>query len=253
MKIVIVGNGVVGSAMARFFALRYEVAVHDPPKGHFATGYYDVAVICVPTPPRPDGSCDTSIVEKAVMDAKADLVIIKSTVPPGTTARLRRRAVFSPEYIGESKYYTAPEYPHPSDVEKHRFFIFGGNAKDTSACVDLFAPIVGPHPFFYQTDSTTAELIKYWENVWGALKVSFCNEMKLICDAFGVDYWKAREGWALDSRVEKMHTAVFRNEPGFGGKCFPKDLLAFDAAARAAGHSSPILAAIIEANKNHTS
>ena len=259
MRIAIIGNGYVGKAMVRFFGLRYETVIQDPAQDRFVRRAQikdcALAVICVPTPSLSDGRCDTSIVEAAVRECDAPLILIKSTVSPGTTTRLRvktgKRLVFSPEYIGESRYYTAPEYPHSTDVEKHRFFIFGGVPADTSACVDIFAPIVGPHAFFYQVDETTAEIIKYWENAWGAMKVSFCNEIAMICKQFGVDYWKAREGWTLDSRVEKMHTAVFKDEPGFAGKCFPKDLAAFYMAAKDAGHDSPILESILVANERH--
>ena len=259
MRVAIIGNGHVGQAMARFFGLRYKVLIHDPAKGQYLMRQQiqdcNLAVICVPTPSLPNGRCDTRIVESSISGCDAPLILVKSTIPPGTTSRLKRetgkRLVFSPEYIGESTYYTAPEYPHPTDVEKHRFFIFGGDPADTSACIDIFAPIVGPHPFFYQVDETTAEVIKYWENAWGAMKVSFCNEMAQVCEKFGVDYWKAREGWALDSRVEKMHSAVFKDEPGFSGKCLPKDLRAFYMAAKDAGFDSLILSSILEANQRH--
>lgn len=259
MKVAIIGNGYVGKAMARFFARRYEVLIHDPAQGLVAdVNSAELAVVCVPTPSLPSGRCDTSIVEDVVEGlGHHQLILIKSTVPPGTTERLRaatfKRVVFSPEYMGESKYFTAPEYPHPTDLEKHRFFIFGGPRQDTSECVDIVAPIVGPHAFFYQVDSATAEIIKYWENAWGAMKVSFCNEMARICQAHGVDYWQAREGWALDSRVEKMHTAVFREEPGFSGKCFPKDIAALYMATKDAGYDSSILKAVIEVNHSHQS
>lgn len=256
MKVAVIGHGYVGQAIERFFRRRYEVIVSDPAKGLCCdTSAADVAVVCVPTPANKDGSCDTAIVEDVVRQTDAPLIVIKSTVAPGTTERLKKdtgkRLVFSPEYLGESAYYTAPEYPHPTDLEKHRFFVFGGDPADTSACVDLFVPVVGPHAFFYQVDATTAELVKYWENTWGAMKVAFCNEMALICERFGVDYWKAREGWALDSRVEKMHTAVFKQARGFGGKCFPKDVAALHAAAKQAGHDSPVLEAILTANDRH--
>lgn len=258
MRIGIIGNGYVGSAMARFFGRRYEVVIHDPDKGfdcRSAINDCALAVVCVPTPSKPGGRCDTSIVSSVIDWLDAPLILLKSTVAPGTTAELKRdsgkRIVFSPEYLGESRYFTPQEYPHPADVEKHRFFVFGGNSEDTAQCVDIFVQIVGPHAFFYQVDETTAEVIKYWENCWGAMKVSFCNEMAAICRRFGVDYWKAREGWALDGRVEKMHSAVFMDAPGFDGKCLPKDLAAFYMAARDAGYDSIILKAVLEANRRH--
>ena len=256
VQVGIVGYGYVGRAVERFFQLRYATSAYDEPLAHGTRDEInaaDLAVVCVPTPARLDGACDTSIIESVIGWLHTPLVLIKSTIPPGTTRQLQERTdsalVFSPEYIGESRYYTPPEYPHPNDMEKHRFFIFGGEKRWTSRCIDLIAPIVGPHAFFYQTDSTTAEVIKYWENTWGAMKVTFANEMYDICKAFGVDYWEAREGWALDSRTEKMHSAVFVQERGVRGKCLPKDVFALYRAAQKRGHNSALLRYIIEKNQ----
>ena len=257
MRVAIIGHGYVGEAMEKFFSRRYETFIYDPWKGYDSKGLVnacDLAVVCVPTPQGANGRCDISIVHSTVQWLKTPLILIKSTVFPGTTKKLKaetnKRIVFSPEYLGESQYYTAPEYPHPTDAEKHRFFIFGGDKKDTSECIDIFAPIVGPHPFYYQVDETTAEVIKYWENAWGAMKVTFCNEMAEVCKTFDVDYWEAREGWALDSRVEKMHSAVFKENRGFGGKCFPKDLMAIYMACKDAGYDSDLFKNILKFNRS---
>lgn len=254
-RVAIVGNGYVGQAVRRFFGLKYETVSYDPAYTNGVT-WEDVrrcplAVVCVPTPARENGSCDTSIVEEVVFGLE-NLILIHSTVSPGTTRSLKEhtgnRIVFSPEYIGESSYFTDPRYPHPTDIEKHKFFIFGGDPRDTSECVDWFVPIVGPSPTFYQVDETTAEVIKYWENSWGAMKVTFANEMYEICKALGVDYWSAREGWALDSRVEKMHSAIFHDRRGYGGKCLPKDIAALVEAAKAAGYQPELLEQVIRSN-----
>ena len=254
-KVAVIGNGYVGKAVRRFFGLRYETVVYDPAYLNGVTkadvNACGLGVVCVPTPSAADGTCDISIVEEVVDWLETPLILLHSTVRPGTTEQLRgrgKRVVFSPEYIGESSYFTSPEHPHPTDIEKHTFFIFGGDPKDTSECVDWFAPIVGPSPFFYQVDATTAEVIKYWENCWGAMKVTFANEMYAVCEALGVDYWKAREGWALDSRVEKMHSAVFKAQRGYGGKCLPKDVAGLVAAARAAGYEAELLAQVMKSN-----
>ena len=212
----------------------------------------DLAVICVPTPMKKDGSCDISIVEETVEWLEVPLILCKSTVPPGTTHRLSykygRNIVFSPEYMGESSYYTPPNWVHPTDLEKHPFQIFGGEKISTSKMVDIFIPIMGPHVKFKQTDSTTAEFIKYWENVFGAVRVAFFNEMYNACKAFGIDYWEARDGWLLDNRVEACHSAVFVNNRGFSGKCFPKDLMAFISAAEKAGCNMKILKEVWNTN-----
>lgn len=81
------------------------------------------------------------------------------------------------------------------------------------------------------------------------MKVTFANEMYEICRALGVDYWKAREGWALDGRVEKMHSAVFKDARGYSGKCLPKDIQALIVSARAAGYEAELLEEIVRSNK----
>jgi len=257
MRIGIIGHGYVGKAVQRFWSLRYETIIYDP--AYSLTSPIDkiaecgAVSICVPTPSMESGACDTSIVEEVVQKLDNDLIIVHSTVSPGTTQRLldetNKHIIFCPEYIGESKYHTPPQYVHPTDIEKHEFFVFGGRSEDTSKAVSLYVPIVGPTPFFYQTDATTAEVIKYWENCWGALKVTFANEMYEICKVLGVDYWEAREGWLLDNRTERMHSAVFKDERGFGGKCFPKDVAALVHKAQEYGYTPNMLQQVIETNK----
>jgi len=255
MKIGIVGHGVVGHAMDRFFGLKYETVVHDPAKGmdrKAEINACDLAVVCVPTNSLPSGACDTSIVEEVVSWIDCPLILIKSTVPPKTTQRLSvktgKRIVFSPEYIGESSYYTPPQFMHPTDMEKHPFQIFGGDPQDTRHLVDIFVKIMGPVTKFFQTTSTTAELIKYQENIYGALKVSFFNEMYDLCGLLGVNYWEMREGWALDPRVDRYHSVVFKDKRGFSGKCFPKDLRAIIAVSESVGHNPEILKAAWNSN-----
>lgn len=259
-KVAIIGYGYVGKAMERFFIRRYDVVIYDPFSTDVVSASKEEAnacglsVLCVPTPMKEDASCDTSIVEETLSWLNTPLILIKSTITPGTTEKLihkhKKRIVFSPEYMGESKYYT-PEhkYPSPTEMVKHEFQIFGGSREDTEEMVQWFIPIMGPHVFFYQVDSTTAELIKYWENTWGALKVTFVNEMYEVCKAFGVDYYKAREGWLLDSRIEKMHTAVFADSRGFGGKCYPKDVHALVRATENAGYSPKLIKQVLASNE----
>lgn len=201
----------------------------------------DFVFICVPTPSNTDGSCDVSIVENAVDKLLTNQIgIIKSTVTPGTTKRLTHLSgkwlVFSPEYFGESKYYLPPEWA----PRAWPFHIFGGPKILTSQCVELFKPLFNPRTFYAQTNWITAEMTKYMENTWGAMKVTWANEWFDICEAFGANYDEVRELWALDPRVEKMHTSVFEDSRGYGGKCFPKDVKAIIAAAKEKGIDVPI-------------
>jgi len=195
----------------------------------------DFVFICVPTPSNTDGSCDVSIVEKSVDKLGPNQIgIIKSTVTPGTTERLddsSNTLVFSPEYFGESRYYLPPEW----SPRAWPFHIFGGPRPLTSQCVELFKPLFNPRTFYAQTDYLTAELVKYMENAWGAMKVTWANEWFDICEGFGANYDEVRELWALDPRVEKMHTSVFEDARGYGGKCFPKDIKAIVAASKEKG------------------
>jgi nucleotide sugar dehydrogenase len=267
VKVGIVGHGYVGKAMERLFEGRCEIVVYDPKYKDYDPRQpwpqpvkaevckCDLAIICVPTPMSEDGSCDTSIVFEVMKWLwEVPNILIKSTVPPGTIDKLVGmypvpNIVFSPEYIGEGNYYVPPEYMHPTEVVRHPFQIFGGKPEATAAMIDIFVPVMGPHVFFYQVPAKCAELIKYWENTWGAMKVTFANEMYEICNALGVDFWQAREGWALDNRVEKMHSAVFADKRGFGGKCYPKDVNALVKCAESAGYDPRLIREVLASNE----
>jgi len=265
-RIGIVGaRGYVGSAMTKFFQRRFEqiltsdldCKVHP----HLLAGC-NLVCVCVPTQQRKDGRCDTAIVEQVVNEivdavpdgSEAPSFLIKSTVPPGycyqLAERLRVPIVFSPEYIGESKYHS--EFGFETDVAATPWFIFGAAPHSRRAAeeiADVFAYIAGPSKQYMLTDSTTAEVVKYWENVYFATKVTFANEMRKVCESHGVSFHEARELWALDPRVEPMHTMAFKHAPGFGGKCFPKDLSALIAATQDAGYTPKFLQAVQSANE----
>jgi len=270
MKIAVVGAGYVGKALIKFFGdrisnvydpyidseYRHElenrgIVVNDDSK---ATNC-DLTVISVPTLTNPDGSCNTSIVEEVIDWISSPLILIKSTIEPGTTERLVKKTgkkiAFSPEYIGEGHYFTPPwRYPDPTEMKMHTFQIFGGERETTKQIVDIFQRIMGPHVFYAQTDSRTAELVKYMENAWGAMKVTWANEWFEICKVHDRDYREVRELWALDSRVEKMHTCVFPDSRGFGGKCFPKDNNAILASCRKKNYEPKLLKTILEVNED---
>lgn len=227
----IVGGGYVGRAIQKLFEDHYRVYTYDianSPEYLKDVAYTsDVVFVCVPTPMREDGTCDTSIVESVVAEADAPLIIIKSTVTPGTTERLQakygKHIVFAPEYCGESTYWSP--YKWDREIKEMPFFIFGGAPGDTSKAVDLYLPVVGPTKIFRQTTAKVAEMVKYAVNCFYAAKITFCYELNQICQRAGVDYNQMRDLWLLDPRINPMHTAVFAgNDAPFGGKCFPKDL-----------------------------
>jgi UDPglucose 6-dehydrogenase len=258
--VAIVGHGYVGRAHAEFFKHKFEVVLYDPPQGftdRAAANAADFAVVCVPTEMLKDGGADVSIVEETLSWLRTPLIVIKSTVPPGTTARLGKkykiadRLVFSPEFIGEGGYPVPywQEVPHPTDMRLHSHFIFGGPRKAAEQAAAYIAAVRGPFAGYHLTDASTAELAKYMENCWIAAKVTFCNEFFDLAESFGVSYTALRELWLLDGRVGSSHTLVYPHKRGFDGKCIPKDINAMAHAAEEAGIRVPFLRSIIAQNE----
>ncbi|HEU5062534.1 MAG TPA: hypothetical protein VFT79_05200 [Solirubrobacterales bacterium] len=254
-KVGVIGLGRVGSAVCELFDGHFEVvgwdrAQEEPyPAADLAECLF--AVICVDTPTRADGHSDLSMLEEAIDQIPCQRLLVKSTVPPGSTARLREETgkaiCFWPEYVGESKYHN-PYFP--SRIVEVPFVVLGGEPADRRWFIDRLLPILGPSKQYFQCDSTEAELIKYAENVYFATKITFVNEYRKICEQFEADWHTVREGWLLDPRVEPMHTAAFEEQPGFAGKCLPKDLHAIVTATQARGFNPALLAQVLESNGN---
>jgi len=275
-RILILGYGYVGKAMTDFFKGHYNVEVYDPLlfgeknaskisefkrryKGYNITRVenyeqtrYDLAVVCVPTPMAEDGSCDISMVSECVKKADAEVILIKSTIRPHTTDNLKKynkRIVFSPEYIGEGKYYVTSRMDFQTNMKATPFMILGGDKEDCNYIFDLFISIAGPERTYFKTTALNAELIKYMENTYFGVKVTFANEMRNIVEAIGGDWYDVWQGWKLDPRVDVMHTAVFPDSRGFGGKCLPKDLNALVKASEQAGYKAEFLKQMLKSNE----
>jgi nucleotide sugar dehydrogenase len=254
MKVLIIGFGYVGQAVYKLIEHSgNQIYAYDPfhwnDREHYKNINFDVAIICVPTKQNKNGSCDTSIVEQSIKDFKAKRYLIKSTITPGTTKYLSekyfKRIVFSPEYVGESKYYN-PFFP--SKMIETPFWIFGGDKEDTSFMIDFFMPILGPTKTFLQMSSLEAEIVKYAENSFFATKITFAQELYDLCKKVGADWNNVREGWTIDPRVGKMHTAVFPEARGFSGKCLPKDTSALEYYMKKSKVDSTLLSAVIKKN-----
>lgn len=254
MKIGIVGYGVVGSAMGRFFEqyTYHELAIYD--KFHtpyndstcqHAVNRADLAFLCVPTPTASDGlSCDTSAVQECLSWIDVP-VCIRSTVPPGTTDRLfantGKPIAFSPEYIGEQS-------GHPWRDELACGFLIVGGSQYMCDLVRSAFPSQSEVSFVYHsTTARTAELCKYMENCFLATKVAFVNTFFDVAHAYGVDFDELRELWLLDPRIGTSHSSVTA-ERGFGGRCLPKDLTALIADMQPSGGVS-LLEAVVTYNK----
>jgi UDPglucose 6-dehydrogenase len=208
-----------------------------------------LVMIAVGTPPLDDGRADLGQVRAALSGvvARAEpgtVIVIKSTVPPGTTAALkplckRNGTVFPllvcPEFLSEGT--AVADFLHPATV------VIGGD--DMGACgrlAALFQHLGAPVTI---TDSASAELIKYGVNSFLALKISFINEIAHLCDLAGADVSSVADGIGADPRVGK---AFLGAGLGFGGSCFPKDVRALDQAASYLGHSFWLLRAAVEVN-----
>lgn len=275
-KIGIIGYGFVGKGIHRLIGEEV-VSVYDPfiseqekkdaaKKSSSKTIFnkkesfnnLDMVIISVSTKESKNGQADTSIVKKSLKWVSKEtnfkgIFLIKSTVPPGEMVKLSRKYkkfVFSPEYIGESKYFTPPwKYPDPVDIKSHTWQIFGGEKTETSRCVDIFKKKMGVDTVFIQVDLVTAVLTKYMDNSFGAMKVTFCNEWFEIAKTFGVDYNKLRECWLSDPRVNRNHTLVFPESRGYGGKCFPKDIRAIIYDSEKKGYNPQLMKAMDKTNK----
>src|SRR5512139_3329759 len=245
MRILIVGNGIVGNNMHQLFR---DADIHDPPKNQFCDPEikYDVAFICVPTPCAENGQCDKSIVEQAIDETNANIYCVRSTVPPDTcdsiSFRTGKRIVFMPEYYGETVHANGYNYG---------FIILGGLPEDTAIVADLFKHINTGELRVFITDRRTAELVKYMENCFLATKVTFCNEFYRIAKKIGVDYNQLRELFIADPRAGRSHTFVYEDAPYYDSKCLNKDIPALITFADMIGIDATLMKAVKETNDRH--
>ena len=172
--------------------------------------------------------------------------MLKSTVIPGTTREMRNNfpnlnIVFNPEFLTER---TAK-----FDFMNQARIVLGGYPEATKRVAELYN-MRFQRPKIIETDYETAEFIKYFNNVFFAVKVAFCNEMRRLVDEVGADWDTALEGFVSDGRVGDSHVNVPGPDGkwGFGGSCFPKDINAFADFARSLGLSSNIAEAAWKTN-----
>jgi len=233
MKIGIIGQGFVGTAVREGLKDYHTVNTFDLVKECTCDSISDLVnkstyiFVCVPTPMKKDGSCDTSIVESVVEEINTvsmidKIVIIKSTVTPGTTERLNKKytnckIVFNPEFLTEANFI--------EDFKNQDRIIIGGPRPASTKVRQLFYKVF-PKAHIIKTSPTIAEMVKYTTNTFLATKVSFANEIKMICDKIDVDYDKVIEYATHDDRLGYSHWSVPGPDGhnGFGGSCFPKDI-----------------------------
>lgn len=230
---------------------------------HASTGFdtiasTDIVFICVGTPPKPDGSADLSYLKSASSSIGTALknnssyccVVVKSTVPPGTTEKIVRPCVLktsgkteneigfamNPEFLREGR--AVEDFMHPDRI------IIGSNDSRAGKQVALVyqgisAPVI-------DTGLSAAEMIKYTSNAFLATKISFSNEIGNICKHLGIDVYEVMKGVGYDPRIGPL----FLNAgAGFGGSCFPKDVSALISLAKATGEDPVLLQSVLAINE----
>jgi nucleotide sugar dehydrogenase len=248
MHVGIIGMGVVGKAQSRMFKDHHQVTydpVHNDTYPAADLKECDFAIIAVGTPSREDGSANLDYVFTAFNRLPPKLpVIIRSTVPPGTSHKLMQyresHVVHVPEFLQERK---GGEWKESTDVP---FLIIGGPPQAR----DFFWPLLKKvHPGkIHGCSALEAEFIKYSANLYGALRVTFVNEMFRICRTYGANWEEVRLGWLKDPRMTPQYTAMDGFGPGFSGPCWPKDLAALISASTEHGYKPEFLQAIQDAN-----
>jgi len=266
----IIGNGFVGNAIAHAFIPYMTVRIYDkdPEKSldklEDVVNNSDVVFVCVPTPMRSDGTIDLSIVE-SVFDSievckertSKAVFVLKSTVVPGTTRKLKKKhpylpIVFNPEFLTER--HARFDFLNQSRIVLgFETDLSDGQRNLTVNKVKKLYNARFSGNNFITTNYETAEMIKYFNNLFFAVKVSFMNEMKMVAEKTGTINWeKAVRGFVSDGRVGDSHLQVPGPDGklGFGGSCFPKDINAFTTFAESIGLDLAVLKGAWKTNLN---
>ena len=202
--------------------------------------------VCVDTPPTYSGDADLSrvraVVERLPEDAEHALVM-KSTVPSGTGAAIRRDMpglayVSCPEFLKEGS--AVDDFLNPDRV------VIGSDPGDewaADAVASLYEPLGGE---IVRTDVASAEMIKLASNAFLATKISFINEIANVSEEVGADVTEVARGMGLDDRIGG---AFLKAGIGYGGSCFPKDVSALKQLAGNSGYHFQLLNSVIEVNE----
>jgi len=225
----------------------------------YATQNTDVTFICVGTPSEDDGSIDLKFVEEAAEEIGKQLrnkdgwhlVVVKSTVLPGTTGEvvlplLERHSgkkagvdfgvAMNPEFLREG--IAVRDF-----LEPDRIVIGYYDDKSREVLRKLYSSFSCP---IVETLLSAAEMIKYASNAFLATKISFINEIGNMCKKLGIDAYEVADGMGLDKRIGR---AFLDSGIGWGGSCFPKDLDALISWAKRIGEESNIISSVVEVNK----
>lgn len=253
MNIGIIGLGVVGSAVkdglasighhVKGFDLKFPETSIDDVLGT------ELCFLSVPTPCAEDGTCNTSIVRDVIgqLDARGyeGLVVVKSTVTPGTTDQLKKdfprlRFAVCSEFLRERC--ATEDFIHHHDV-----CVIGA---DTDADYDLVKEAHGSLPKnFARLTPLEAEFAKYFSNVFNALRITFANGFYEVCKTMGADYAKIKDAMVKRETIQDVYLDCGEDLRGFGGVCLPKDTAAFAALVKRLGIDVGLFDQIVADNK----
>jgi UDPglucose 6-dehydrogenase len=225
---------------------------------HFTTSLEDLgepAVIffALPTPPNGDGDADLSFVLSAAKDVAKTLksytvLVNKSTVPVGTVNKVRDvvaaetktpfDVVSNPEFLKEG--FAVTDF-----MNADRIVVGSSSEKALHVMEDLYQPFTTEGVPLITMDESSSEMTKYAANSFLATKISFMNEIANLCELTGANVDKVREGIGADERIGKrfLYAGI-----GYGGSCFPKDVLALHHSANSHDYDFKILTAVMDVN-----
>jgi UDPglucose 6-dehydrogenase len=200
-----------------------------------------IIFVAVGTPPRSDGGADLSAVDRVAETVAANVsrevvLVLKSTVPVGTNARVRRivakakhkvHVVSNPEFLKEGD--AVVDFLRPDRI------VIGCDADDEFAhdmMARLYHPVSMDKDRIIWMSPPSAELTKYVANTMLAMRISFVNEVAALCEKVGADVHQVRQGVGSDERIGVKFLYA---GPGYGGSCFPKDVQALVHTAREHG------------------
>jgi UDPglucose 6-dehydrogenase len=257
MNIGIIGFGYVGSAIA--WAHNHdEVIINDPqlsesiPLEKFVA--CDAVYICVPSPSKENGECDTSILESVLEQFtvhESVPIISKVTAPPEVYSRLQKKytnLVHVPEFL------TAKN--NIKDYMRSKFLVIGGAPNHANVAADIITSTVDvSESDILITDIETASFFKYMMNSYLASKVTFMNEFYALAEKDGIDWKEVQRLAKHDSRIGITHMNVPGDNGSFGweGACFPKDVDAIINYAESKGMGFDLLESVKTINRKHRS
>jgi len=226
MNVGVIGLGIVGTAVYEAMGKNNQVIAHDI---KLKTNIIDVlgtdvVFICVPTPSSESGGCDSSVVEEVIeqlnLSNYSGVIAIKSTISIGTTEKLikkyqNKNICFVPEFLRE-------RCALDDFLYNHDLCVIGTEYNDV---FEIVLSCHGNIPKRVKKMSPSeAEAVKYFNNVYNAILITFANSFHDICESLDVDYKKVKDCSVLREHINDVYLDSNSTLRGFSGPCLPKDI-----------------------------